>query len=152
MVYPHIRRLKQGGLFMLAQLPPALQNLQLPLCLRLWNGHEFNLGPAPSVTIVVKDPQLVAEFTHPSLDLLGAAFVEGKLDLEGSINEVIRVCDEWSQALVDEGEGYKPVRSVHDKAADAAAISYHYDLSNAFYQLWLDSDMAYSCAYFETGS
>jgi cyclopropane-fatty-acyl-phospholipid synthase len=32
------------------------------------------------------------------------------------------------------------------------AISYHYDLSNAFYQLWLDQDMAYSCAYFETGS
>lgn len=56
---------------MLAQLPPALQNLHLPLRLRLWDGHEFNLGPAPSVTIVVKDPQLVAQFTHPSLDLLG---------------------------------------------------------------------------------
>jgi len=38
------------------------------------------------------------------------------------------------------------------KATDAAAISYHYDLSNAFYQLWLDQDMAYSCGYFETGS
>jgi cyclopropane-fatty-acyl-phospholipid synthase len=44
------------------------------------------------------------------------------------------------------------VRTVHDKETDAKAISYHYDLSNAFYQLWLDSDMAYSCAYFETGS
>jgi cyclopropane-fatty-acyl-phospholipid synthase len=44
------------------------------------------------------------------------------------------------------------VRAVHDKETDAKAISYHYDLSNAFYQLWLDSDMAYSCAYFETGS
>jgi cyclopropane-fatty-acyl-phospholipid synthase len=101
---------------------------------------------------VVKDPQLVSQFTHPSLDLLGAAFVEGKLELEGSINEVIRVCDEWSQALLDESDDNQPVRVGHDKATDAAAISYHYDLSNAFYQLWLDSDMAYSCAYFETGS
>ena len=137
---------------MLAQLPPALQNLHLPLRLRLWDGHEFNLGPEPNVTIVVKDPQLVAQLTHPSLDALGGAFVEGKLELEGSISEVIRVCDELSQALLDDDDGNQPVRSLHDKATDAAAISYHYDLSNAFYQLWLDSDMAYSCAYFETGS
>ena len=137
---------------MLVQLPPALQNLQLPLRLRLWDGHEFNLGPAPSVTIVVKDPQLVPQFIHPSLDLLGAAFVEGKLELEGSISDVIRVCDEWTQALLEDADGNQPVRTAHDKATDAAAISYHYDLSNAFYQLWLDSDMAYSCAYFETGS
>ena len=136
---------------MLAQLPPALQNLQLPLRLRLWDGHEFNLGPTPSVTIVVKDPQMVTQLTHPSLDALGAAFVEGKLELEGSISEVIRVVDEWSQALLGDIDS-QPVRTAHDKETDAKAISYHYDLSNAFYQLWLDSDMAYSCAYFETGS
>ena len=119
---------------MLAQLPPALQKLQLPLRLKLWDGLEFNLGPSPSVTIVVKDPQIVSEFTHPSLDLLGTAFVEGRLELEGSISEVIRVCDELSQALVED-EGQAPVRIVHDKALDAASISYHYDLSNEFYQL-----------------
>ena len=135
---------------MLAQLPPALQKLQLPLRLRLWDGHEFSFGPTPSVTIVVKDPALVAEFTHPSLDPLGSAFVEGRLELEGSISEVIRVCDELSQALVEE-EDTTPSRIHHDKATDAASISYHYDLSNDFYQLWLDRDMAYSCGYFETG-
>ncbi|MCU0117169.1 C17 cyclopropane fatty acid synthase CfaB [Pseudomonas sp. B2M1-30] len=137
---------------MLAQLPPALQNLQLPLRLRLWDGHEFDLGPEPSVTIVVKDPQMVAQLTHPSLDALGGAFVEGKVELEGSISEVIRVCDELSTALLDEDEDSQPVRTLHDKATDAKAISYHYDLSNEFYQLWLDSNMVYSCAYFETGS
>ncbi len=135
---------------MLAQLPPALQNLQLPLRLRLWDGHEFNLGPTPSVTIIVKDPQLVAQFTHPTLDLLGSAFVEGKLELEGSISEVVRVCDELSQALLEDDEDNLPARLSHDKETDAASISYHYDLSNAFYQLWLDREMVYSCAYFES--
>jgi len=135
---------------MLAQLPPALQNLQLPLRLRLWDGHEFNLGPTPSVTIVVKDPQLVAQFTHPTLDLLGSAFVEGKLELEGSISEVVRVCAELSQALLEDEGDNPPSRLAHDKATDAASISYHYDLSNAFYQLWLDREMVYSCAYFES--
>ena len=135
---------------MLAQLPPVLQSLRLPLRLKLWDGHAFDLGPQPKVTIVVKDPQLMSQLTHPSLDELGAAFVEGKLELEGAIGEVIRVCDELSQALLTDEEDDQPVRSEHDKATDAAAISYHYDLSNDFYQLWLDRDMAYSCAYFKT--
>ena len=137
---------------MLAQLPPALQNLKIPLRLKLWDGHELDLGPTPSVTIVVKDPKIVSEFMHPSLDLLGSAFVEGRLELaEGSISEVVRVCDELSQALLDEDDESTPARNYHDKATDAASISYHYDLSNAFYQLWLDREMVYSCGYFETG-
>jgi cyclopropane-fatty-acyl-phospholipid synthase len=136
---------------MLAQLPPALQNLHLPLRLKLWDGHELDFGPTPSVTIFVKDPQLVSEFTHPSLDLLGSAFVEGRLEMEGSISEVVRVCDELSQALVDDEDGEFHSQTHHDKATDAASISYHYDLSNEFYQLWLDKEMVYSCAYFKTG-
>ncbi|MCW2268965.1 Cyclopropane-fatty-acyl-phospholipid synthase [compost metagenome] len=135
---------------MLAQLPPVLQSLRLPLRLKLWDGHEYDLGPQPQVTILVKDPQLITQLTHPSLDELGAAFVEGKLELEGTISEVIRVCDELSEALLKDEVDDQPVRREHDKATDAAAISYHYDLSNDFYQLWLDKDMAYSCAYFKT--
>lgn len=137
---------------MLAQLPPALQNLHLPLRLKLWDGHELDLGPKPSVTIFVKDPQLVSDFSHPSLDLLGTAFVEGRLDMEGSISEVMRVCDELTQALGDEDQEGGPTRCPHDKATDAASISYHYDVSNEFYQLWLDKEMVYSCAYFKTGN
>ncbi len=137
---------------MLAQLPAALQNLQLPLRLKFWNGLHFDLGPRPNVTIVVKDPQLISQLTRPSLDDLGSAFVEGKLELEGSINEVIQLCDELSQALLQEDDGPQPQRVAHDKTTDAADISYHYDLSNDFYQLWLDQEMVYSCAYFKTGS
>jgi cyclopropane-fatty-acyl-phospholipid synthase len=29
-------------------------------------------------------------------------------------------------------------------------VQHHYDLSNAFYKLWLDDDMLYSCAYFQS--
>jgi cyclopropane-fatty-acyl-phospholipid synthase len=28
------------------------------------------------------------------------------------------------------------------------AVTYHYDLSNDFYHVWLDQRMVYSCAYF----
>ena len=40
------------------------------------------------------------------------------------------------------------VRS-HTRDENRQAISFHYDLSNDFYGLWLDDAMVYSCAYFE---
>ncbi|MDA7086817.1 C17 cyclopropane fatty acid synthase CfaB [Pseudomonas sp. SA3-5] len=137
---------------MLAYLPPALRDLQLPLRLRLWDGKQIDLGPEPRVTMVVKDPSLVAQLAHPSLAALGGAYVEGRLELEGPISAVIELGDALSQALIDDEPVAESQRSAHDKATDAAAISYHYDLSNDFYALWLDREMVYSCAYFETGS
>lgn len=35
--------------------------------------------------------------------------------------------------------------------ASQAAIQHHYDLGNAFYRLWLDENMLYSCALWEPG-
>jgi len=137
---------------MLAYLPPTLRDLQLPLRLRLWDGKQIDLGPEPRVTMVVKDPSLVAQLAHPSLDALGAAYVEGRLELEGPMSAVIELGDALSQALIDDEQVAEAQRSAHDKDTDAAAISYHYDLSNDFYALWLDREMVYSCAYFETGS
>jgi len=135
---------------MLASLLPALRGLSLPLRLQLWDGKSIDLGPSPSVTLAINDPDMVTELTHPSLDSLGAAYVEGRVDIEGPLSEVIRIGDELSRAL---GRDIPSVaqRQAHDKQTDAAAISYHYDLSNEFYQLWLDRDMVYSCGYFETG-
>jgi cyclopropane-fatty-acyl-phospholipid synthase len=40
----------------------------------------------------------------------------------------------------------------HTEERDAAAVRYHYDVGNAFYSLWLDKRMIYSCAYFPTGT
>ena len=136
---------------MLAALLPALRELDLPLRLRLWDGNEIDIGPSPSVILEIRDPNLISQLSHPSLALLGGAYVEGKVDLHGPLDEVIRIGDEITRALGEEHAAL-PAREAHDKATDAQAISYHYDLSNEFYQLWLDSDMVYSCGYFETGS
>ena len=38
---------------------------------------------------------------------------------------------------------------VHSIDRDRQAISYHYDVSNDFYALWLDRNLVYSCAYFD---
>ena len=137
---------------MLALLPPALRGLQLPLRLRLWDGHQLDLGPEPQVTLVLRDPRLLSGLGRPSLDLLGGAYVEGAMDILGPIEMVIRIADALSSALLGEADETPTVRPAHDKDSDAEDIHYHYDLSNDFYRLWLDRDMVYSCAYFETGT
>jgi len=40
--------------------------------------------------------------------------------------------------------------TLHSRQRDRQAVTYHYDLSNDFYRLWLDKNMVYSCAYFRT--
>jgi cyclopropane-fatty-acyl-phospholipid synthase len=39
-------------------------------------------------------------------------------------------------------------KSTGSAAENKKNISYHYDVSNAFYELWLDPEMVYSCSYF----
>src|SRR6202043_2460144 len=36
----------------------------------------------------------------------------------------------------------------HSLERDRRAVTFHYDVSNDFYRLWLDRRMVYSCAYF----
>jgi cyclopropane-fatty-acyl-phospholipid synthase len=60
----------------------------------------------------------------------------------------------WSRAdsggLLDVSGDKSAFAHQHSRNSDQAAISYHYDVSNRFYGLWLDEQMVYSCALFET--
>ena len=60
-----------------------------------------------------------------------------------------------AEALARGGDGFFgrviPARARHTRHADRNAISHHYDVSDAFYALWLDPRMVYSCAYFPSG-
>ncbi len=44
---------------------------------------------------------------------------------------------------------YSHAVKAHSKIENRDAVQFHYDVSNDFYALWLDSAMIYSCAYFE---
>ncbi|MGV3742621.1 MAG: class I SAM-dependent methyltransferase [Burkholderiaceae bacterium] len=129
-------------------------NSALPLRLQLWNGKEFDFGQnAPQVTIRVPEASSLSYLLTPSLSNLGKAYVEGKLEVEGRLNEIIRVANTLAkETLKPEGKFARLVRPLHHtKKKDAEAIQYHYDVSNDFYRVWLDENMVYSCAYFENG-
>ncbi|MBB5392358.1 MULTISPECIES: cyclopropane-fatty-acyl-phospholipid synthase family protein [unclassified Herbaspirillum] len=126
----------------------------LPLRLVLWNGQQYDFSQgAPEVTLKVPQASAITSLLNPSLANLGEAYVEGKIEVEGAVKSIINVANALaSNTLKAEGKLGRMVRSVtHTKKKDAEAIQYHYDVSNDFYQLFLDERMVYSCAYFENG-
>ncbi|MBA5689782.1 SAM-dependent methyltransferase [Rugamonas apoptosis] len=130
------------------------QQIALPLRIELWNGQRIDFSPdAPRVTIRVPRPSAARYLLTPSLSNLGTAYVEGAIEVKGKARDMIAVVNALARTtLKAEGKFARIVRGIrHDRNKDAEAIRYHYDVSNDFYQQFLDPNMVYSCAYFETG-
>lgn len=127
----------------------------LPARLVLWDGqqHDFGQFAAPQVTLHVKSATALQYLLEPTLDNLGEAYVKGKIDIEGKLSDIINIGYSLAKSTVTSASKLARVRRyfTHSKASDKKAIQYHYDVSNEFYQLWLDKNMVYSCAYFENG-
>jgi len=140
--------------------------------IRLWDGTIWPDETPRAATVVLKHPgSLRAMLEDGTAKGLGEAFVSGDFDVEGSIELAVEMAvalenrpSGWLQSLTDYYRMHRlpaPPRertepsgkwsgSRHSQARDKDVVSFHYDLSNDFYQLWLDREMAYSCAYFET--
>ncbi|MDA8110598.1 MAG: cyclopropane-fatty-acyl-phospholipid synthase [Betaproteobacteria bacterium] len=124
----------------------------LPVSIELWNGKRYALADLASVTVRIPRAASLRYFLNPDLASLGEAYVEGHVDVEGPIGEVLRAAEALSRAWGAAKKGRLPLlRNLHSRKRDAEAIRYHYDVSNDFYGLWLDRNMVYSCAYFKTG-
>lgn len=126
----------------------------VPLRLDLWNGQQLQFShSAPQVIIRVPCASALKYFWKPSLSSLGEAYVNGKIEVEGKARAIISVANALAaQTFNRDGKMTRVARSIlRKKQDDAEAIQYHYDVSNGFYQLWLDENMVYSCAYFEHG-
>ncbi len=131
----------------------------LPVLLQ-WGEHPapdsgLRLGDfeQPRVVIKVRKATAVPKLLSPSLDSLGEAYVEGLIDVEGSVDDILEMAHRLAEAgSQTESHLTRIVRHFqHSKKSDQEAVQYHYDVSNDFYQAWLDPRMVYSCAYFENG-
>ena len=123
------------------------KQVRAPLRLVLWDGREVQLSDDPRVTLRLKDAKTAAALARPTMLSLAEAYIDGKADLEGDMREAIRSAHVLSSS--DEGLHFGAREAArHTKSDDREAIRHHYDVSNAFYALWLDAHMVYSCAYF----
>ncbi len=141
----------------LAQLANEVrEKADIPARLVLWNGQQLDFGTfaAPQVTLKVNSASALPLLLEPSLDNLGEAYVKGKIDIEGKLADIINIGYSLARSTVTSASKLARVKRYfnHSKHSDRKAIQYHYDVSNEFYQLWLDENMVYSCAYFENGN
>ncbi len=130
----------------------CLRNGGLPLKIVLPDRSQIDFGGPARVTLRINDMALLAELATPSLGVLGAAYVSGRLDIEGDLLEALPL----GEGLVAAGGSTVTQRLVqawrrHRRGEDRSAIQHHYDVGNDFYALWLDAQMVYSCAYFRVG-
>ena len=130
----------------------GLRGAGLPLAIELWNGKRYQLSGDAPVTLRIPGAGALKYFIGANLAKLGEAYVEGHIDVEGPIREVLRAAEGLSRFLGGDKKGRRPrLLNLHTRSRDARAIAYHYDVSNDFYALFLDREMVYSCAYFRTG-
>lgn len=110
----------------------------------------------PQVEIRVRDAAALPLLIDPGLDTLGQAYVEGLIDVDGPLADVLAVAHRLAETAEPAAQrhplmGRMRRRFGHTRESDSEAIQYHYDVSNAFYAPWLGESMVYSCGYFERG-
>jgi cyclopropane-fatty-acyl-phospholipid synthase len=152
----------------LAPLVEEVLGGDIPVAVEAYDGSRA--GPtSASTTLAIRNPDgLRRVVTAPGELGLARAYVAGDLDVDGSVWDLLALRDRMPEVrldarvlrrLVKELGGWREVHLVeppaeearlrgrrHSKARDAAAISHHYDVSNAFYRLVLGPSMTYSCA------
>ena len=132
-----------------------LAGLPVPVSLRLPGGQ--SVGPGKSlVTLAFDRWSTVATFAAGKIGTLAEAYVENKVQIEGSMRDLMAVAARLLQADPVEHDKHWPhnlihrmrSRRAHSRERDARQIQYHYDVSDDFYALWLDPLRVYSCAYY----
>lgn len=120
-----------------------------------WDGEVAKYGEGePRTTIIFREaPTLNLE---DPVRAFGEAYIDGAVDYEGNLEEIIRVAELNKDHLLNDGLGGKVLAAIQSlnrtitKEKQQKNIQHHYDLGNDFFSLWLDETMSYSCAYFKT--
>lgn len=119
---------------------------------RLSDGSSAGFsGDSPLATITILDRRtLIGLALNPDIEF-GEAYTDGRMridgDLPGFLDALFRSGERQtlSSGLISR---WLQVLQNNSQHGSREHIHHHYDLSNDFYKLWLDSRMVYTCAYF----
>jgi len=142
-------------------LERRLGSLSLPLAVVLPGGRRLGKKDA-AVTLRLNDLSSLTHLVTGQVGKVGQDYVEGKVDLDGGMRELMAAAAELMPGDPTEPGIVAPAplawlrraalmtrsRQRHRPETDAEQIRFHYDVSDDFYALWLDPKRIYSCAYF----
>jgi len=125
----------------------------VPVGLSLWDEHDTASPSAPPVATIrlLSRSALLRVIVRPDL-YFGEEYMAGRLEVTGDLVgllEAIYTRAARRPALVPAAIGVWLSANTRPRARHNVHV--HYDLGNDFYQLWLDRQMVYTCAYFPTG-
>ena len=111
-------------------------------------------GSASAPVLRLKTKQAVANLLTRDIGALGGDYVNGDLELEGTPRALM---DEVANLVGPTVGVHQPtfmqrlMKKASSISQDRDNVQFHYDVSDRFYQLWLDEQRVYSCAYYKEG-
>ena len=127
-----------------------------PIRFLLWNGESvYTSAGDPVATLTVTNrATLLRLVLNPEMNF-GEGYSEGAIAIDG---DLVRLLETIYRGLARPtyARGHRHlVKWLHQArpntpSASRDNIHHHYDLGNAFYRLWLDEQLLYTCAYFPT--
>ncbi len=124
--------------------------------------HRFGGSEGPSVAVRFHEPLLPLKIAlNPSM-ALGEAYMDGRLTVDDG-NTIYEFLDLLTRNIEKTGQPalqrlFAPIgmlfRRIHQfnpAFRSKRNVAHHYDLSGELYDLFLDQDKQYSCAYFPAG-
>ena len=125
-------------------------SFSIPVKIVFWDGSSVNYGDGePEVTITFKEKIPVKDVTRNASIALGEAYMDHKIEIDGSIQKLIESAYENAGSFMRNSKlrKFMPKQS-HTENQSEDDVQSHYDIGNDFYRLWLDDTLTYSCAYF----
>ncbi|MBO22705.1 MAG: SAM-dependent methyltransferase [Rhodospirillaceae bacterium] len=121
--------------------------------------HRFGNGEPPRVTIRVKDKAAERRLlVNPRL-ALGEIYMDGTLTIEeGTLFDLFELIGRnidtfehhwFSDLTASLSRLFRRIQQYNPVGKAQQNVAHHYDLSDDLYDLFLDSDRQYSCAYFD---
>ena len=125
-----------------------------PLGLVLWNGEELRARPEAVARMLVRDRSAFFQLLRNPALHFGDLYAAGRIEVDGDLVECMGAA---YGGMTDGTAGgvlkrlqtlFTPRPRANTLSGSRANIHHHYDLGNRFYELWLDREMQYTCAYF----
>lgn len=141
--------------FLQQKIDQRLAALPVSVALQLPSGQRLGAQRA-TVALLFSDAPSLANLVTGQIGALAEAIVEGRLRFEGSVRDLMDVAAALLPGNPTESNTGWWTRTLHRARSlathtperDAARVQFHYDVSDAFYRLWLDPRRVYSCAYY----
>lgn len=136
--------------------PLSLNFPDTPFEIEFWDGVKEKYGSGKKkFKLILKNKGVINRILGGGSIGFGEEFMKGNILIEGSLQDLLKMgyrknYIDFKLSLKDKFKNFYSYISSQGTILNAKKnVSYHYDVGNDFYSLWLDRTLTYSCAYFK---